>query len=253
MERDDSFNLNDVGAPRCASGSNHGRKGKRTTALLSHAGVPLVGLMLLATLPFVASIQQSVPRVKLKLLQAGSVSLFLGPSDGLHSHSLLLDEERGRLLFGARDHIYLLDPDNLAHAPRKIHWPAPRDRVEMCRLAGKNANLECANFVRVLHNYNRTHVYACGTGAFHPSCAFVEIDGVFQLLSSTVESGRLKCPFDPLQSFTSILTGKMRPSQKKKKKLFSIPLPALSSTHQKCISERHNFTRNEICLCIFLP
>lgn len=37
--------------------------------------------------------------------------------------------------------------------------------------------LECANFVRVIHNYNRTHVYACGTGAFHPSCAFVEISG----------------------------------------------------------------------------
>lgn len=40
-----------------------------------------------------------------------------------------------------------------------------------------SAQLECANFVRVLHTYNRTHVYACGTGAFHPSCAFVEIIG----------------------------------------------------------------------------
>uniref|UniRef100_A0A671V6Y5 Sema domain, immunoglobulin domain (Ig), short basic domain, secreted, (semaphorin) 3D n=1 Tax=Sparus aurata TaxID=8175 RepID=A0A671V6Y5_SPAAU len=81
----------------------------------------------------------------------------------------------------------------------------------MCKLAGKNANLECANFVRVLHNYNRTHVYACGTGAFHPTCAFIELtghrkDGAFQLLSTTVESGRLKCPFDPLQPFTSVLT-----------------------------------------------
>uniref|UniRef100_A0A8C2WP00 Sema domain, immunoglobulin domain (Ig), short basic domain, secreted, (semaphorin) 3D n=1 Tax=Cyclopterus lumpus TaxID=8103 RepID=A0A8C2WP00_CYCLU len=136
----------------------------------------------------------------------------MGPSDGLHSHSLLLDEERGRLLLGARDHIYLLDPDNLARAPRTIHWPASRDRVEMCKLAGKDANLECANFVRVLHNYNRTHFYACGTGSFHPNCAFIEVtghreDGVFQLLSSTVESGRLKCPFDPMQPFTSVLTG----------------------------------------------
>uniref|UniRef100_A0A8C9XKD2 Sema domain, immunoglobulin domain (Ig), short basic domain, secreted, (semaphorin) 3D n=1 Tax=Sander lucioperca TaxID=283035 RepID=A0A8C9XKD2_SANLU len=81
----------------------------------------------------------------------------------------------------------------------------------MCKLAGKNANVSCANFVRVLHNYNRTHVYACGTGSFHPNCAFIEItgrreDGVFQLLSRTVESGRLKCPFDPSQPFTSVLT-----------------------------------------------
>uniref|UniRef100_A0AAX7STP7 Sema domain, immunoglobulin domain (Ig), short basic domain, secreted, (semaphorin) 3D n=1 Tax=Astatotilapia calliptera TaxID=8154 RepID=A0AAX7STP7_ASTCA len=130
------------------------------------------------------------------------VSLFLSPSNGLHSQSLLLDEERGRLLLGARDHIYLLDPDNLAESPTKIHWPALKENVEMCKLAGKNENLECANFIRVLHNYNRTHVYACGTGAFHPTCAFIEItghkkDGVLKLLSNTEESGRLKCPFDP--------------------------------------------------------
>uniref|UniRef100_A0AAX7U3S4 Sema domain, immunoglobulin domain (Ig), short basic domain, secreted, (semaphorin) 3D n=1 Tax=Astatotilapia calliptera TaxID=8154 RepID=A0AAX7U3S4_ASTCA len=129
------------------------------------------------------------------------VSLFLSPSNGLHSQSLLLDEERGRLLLGARDHIYLLDPDNLAESPTKIHWPALKENVEMCKLAGKNENLECANFIRVLHNYNRTHVYACGTGAFHPTC-----DGVLKLLSNTEESGRLKCPFDPLQPFTSVLT-----------------------------------------------
>uniref|UniRef100_A0AAX7VFM3 Sema domain, immunoglobulin domain (Ig), short basic domain, secreted, (semaphorin) 3D n=1 Tax=Astatotilapia calliptera TaxID=8154 RepID=A0AAX7VFM3_ASTCA len=140
-----------------------------------------------------------------------NVSLFLSPSNGLHSQSLLLDEERGRLLLGARDHIYLLDPDNLAESPTKIHWPALKENVEMCKLAGKNENLECANFIRVLHNYNRTHVYACGTGAFHPTCAFIEItghkkDGVLKLLSNTEESGRLKCPFDPLQPFTSVLT-----------------------------------------------
>ncbi|XP_061577955.1 semaphorin-3D isoform X2 [Cololabis saira] len=204
---------NIAGASHSVSGSNYSVKGKRTSAL-SHPWVPLAGLILLATFPFGASIKQSVPRVKLshrELVQAGSVSLFVGPADGLYSHSLLLDEERGRLLLGAKDHIYLLDPENLAKGPRKIYWPAPRDRVEICKLAGKNENLECANFIRVLHNYNRTHVYACGTGAFHPICTFIEVtgqreDGVFQLLPDTVESGRLKCPFDPSQPFTSVLT-----------------------------------------------
>ncbi|XP_068169098.1 semaphorin-3D isoform X2 [Antennarius striatus] len=213
MEGSVNQSLNEIDALRCMSGSNYGGKGKRNKTLF-HPGVPLVGLMLLATLPFGASIKQSVPRVKLshrELLQAGSLTVILGPSDGLHSHSLLLDEERGRLLLGCKDHMYLLDPDNLTNGPRKIHWPASRDRVEICKLAGKNANLECANFVRVLHIYNQTHVYACGTGAFHPICAFIEItshreDGVFRLLSSTVESGRLKCPFDPLQPFSSVLT-----------------------------------------------
>uniref|UniRef100_A0A3B4BHI8 Sema domain, immunoglobulin domain (Ig), short basic domain, secreted, (semaphorin) 3D n=1 Tax=Periophthalmus magnuspinnatus TaxID=409849 RepID=A0A3B4BHI8_9GOBI len=139
------------------------------------------------------------------LVQAGSVSVLLGPSDGLHSHTLLLDEERGRLLLGARDHIYLLDPDNPDKTPRKIHWPASRERVDMCRQAGKNPTLECANFVRVLHNYNHTHLYACGTGAFHPICAYLRITGNTEV-RIIKESGRLKCPFDPAQPFTSVLT-----------------------------------------------
>uniref|UniRef100_A0A4W5MPE9 Sema domain-containing protein n=1 Tax=Hucho hucho TaxID=62062 RepID=A0A4W5MPE9_9TELE len=156
------------------------------------------------------SLSLSLSRSLSELIQGGSVSVFLSPTDGLHSHSVLLDEERGRLLLGAKDSVYLLDPDNLSRAPRKISWPSSRDTVEMCKLAGKNAQLECANFVRVLHNFNHTHVYACGTGAFHPICAFIEIsgrrEGVFQLLSGTVESGRLKCPYDPWQPFTSVLT-----------------------------------------------
>uniref|UniRef100_A0A8B9J2V3 Semaphorin 3G n=1 Tax=Amazona collaria TaxID=241587 RepID=A0A8B9J2V3_9PSIT len=34
---------------------------------------------------------------------------------------------------------------------------------------------DCANYIRVLHPYNRTHLLACGTGAFHPVCAFVYV------------------------------------------------------------------------------
>uniref|UniRef100_A0A3B5MU05 Sema domain, immunoglobulin domain (Ig), short basic domain, secreted, (semaphorin) 3D n=1 Tax=Xiphophorus couchianus TaxID=32473 RepID=A0A3B5MU05_9TELE len=206
---------NKAWTPFCLPVSNYGREGRRTFVLF-HPLVLFVGLILLASLPFGASIKQSVPRVKLsyrELLQAGSIYLFAGPADVLHSHSLLLDEERGSLLLGARDHIYLLDPDNLSKTPRKIHWPALRDRVETCKLAGKSTNLECANFVRVLHNYNRTHVYACGTGAFHPTCAFIEISGqrevnlgILLSFKPQDDSGRLKCPFDPLQPFASVLS-----------------------------------------------
>lgn len=35
--------------------------------------------------------------------------------------------------------------------------------------------MECANFVRVLQPHNRTHLLACGTGAFHPSCALIAV------------------------------------------------------------------------------
>uniref|UniRef100_A0AAY5EZE9 Sema domain, immunoglobulin domain (Ig), short basic domain, secreted, (semaphorin) 3D n=1 Tax=Electrophorus electricus TaxID=8005 RepID=A0AAY5EZE9_ELEEL len=147
-----------------------------------------------------------------ELVHSGSVVPFVGSSVGMHFQTFLLDEERSRLLLGAKDHIYLLDPDNINKHPRKLSWPAPRDRVDMCILAGKNPLTECANFIRVLHNYNRTHVYTCGTGAFQPTCAFLEVrghkeDGWIHLISSSMESGRMKCPFDPRQPFASVLTG----------------------------------------------
>uniref|UniRef100_A0AAY5F5C0 Sema domain-containing protein n=1 Tax=Electrophorus electricus TaxID=8005 RepID=A0AAY5F5C0_ELEEL len=146
-----------------------------------------------------------------ELVHSGSVVPFVGSSVGMHFQTFLLDEERSRLLLGAKDHIYLLDPDNINKHPRKLSWPAPRDRVDMCILAGKNPLTECANFIRVLHNYNRTHVYTCGTGAFQPTCAFLEVrghkeDGWIHLISSSMESGRMKCPFDPRQPFASVLT-----------------------------------------------
>ncbi|PIO24145.1 hypothetical protein AB205_0219110, partial [Aquarana catesbeiana] len=70
---------------------------------------------------------------------------------------------------------------------------------------------ECANFIKVLHHYNKTHLYTCGTGAFHPLCGYVELGSqkeeiVFKLDTQNLETGRLKCPFDPHPPFASIMT-----------------------------------------------
>lgn len=34
---------------------------------------------------------------------------------------------------------------------------------------------ECSNYIRVLQSFNQTHMYICGTGAFHPICAYLEM------------------------------------------------------------------------------
>lgn len=59
--------------------------------------------------------------------------------------------------------------------PPQLAWPAPVEWREECNWAGKDIATECMNFVKLLHAYNRTHLLACGTGAFHPTCAFVEV------------------------------------------------------------------------------
>ncbi|CAL8336592.1 unnamed protein product [Lota lota] len=124
--------------------------------------------------------------------------------------ALLLDEDRGWLLVGGKDHIYLLRSDSLNLPMHTIYWPASNEHVEHCRQAGKSLEMDCANFVRVLQPFNKTHVYVCGTGAYNPQCSYIHLganseEPVF-LLSTTVESGRGKCPFSPREPFTARLT-----------------------------------------------
>uniref|UniRef100_A0A3P8U624 Si:dkey-49n23.1 n=1 Tax=Amphiprion percula TaxID=161767 RepID=A0A3P8U624_AMPPE len=109
---------------------------------------------------------------------------------------LLLDEDQGWLLVGGKDHVYLLRPDG-------IYWPAAREHVEHCRLAGKSLE-DCANFVRLLQPFNKTHIYVCGTGAFHPQCSYLELGP-----NAEVESGRGKCPFSPREPFAARLAGEL--------------------------------------------
>ncbi|KAB0345024.1 hypothetical protein FD754_021950 [Muntiacus muntjak] len=84
------------------------------------------------------------------MLLSNSCIPFLGSSEGLDFQTILLDEERGRLLLGAKDHIFLLSLVDL----------------------NKNFKKEV----------------------------------IFRLDTHHLESGRLKCPFDPQQPFASVMT-----------------------------------------------
>ncbi|MGH0183519.1 UNVERIFIED_CONTAM: hypothetical protein FKN15_012455 [Acipenser sinensis] len=70
---------------------------------------------------------------------------------------------------------------------------------------------ECANYVRMLHPYNRTHLLSCSTGAFQPMCAFIYVghrgEHVFRMDPASVENGRGRCPHDPSKPFASTFIG----------------------------------------------
>uniref|UniRef100_A0AAQ6ABZ3 Sema domain, immunoglobulin domain (Ig), short basic domain, secreted, (semaphorin) 3B n=1 Tax=Amphiprion ocellaris TaxID=80972 RepID=A0AAQ6ABZ3_AMPOC len=122
--------------------------------------------------------------------------------------ALLLDEERGRLFVGAKNFLLSLSLDNIAKQEHKVgqkhHQP---------KLYNMWKGLsDCVNYVKIVHHYNRTHLYACGTGAFHPTCAFVEVghrmeDHVFRIDPSKVEDGKGKSPYDPRHNAASVLVG----------------------------------------------
>ncbi|NXM66193.1 SEM3D protein, partial [Serilophus lunatus] len=149
------------------------------------------------------------------LLKSNSSRLLLASGDRMDFQALLVDEDRAWLMVGAKNHIFLLHLDHPNREPEKIFWPAPREQVEHCQLAGKNMETECANFIRLLQPFNQSHVFACGTGSYQPVCAFIQLgargkhpgDTTMQLVTHSLESGRGRCPYSPHEPFTGLLIG----------------------------------------------
>nr|AAW52551.1 Sema3H [Danio rerio] len=172
-------------------------------------------LMLLAA-PLTDAWKSSQPRLHFQhseLMRSGRLVSLSMPAGDLNS--LLPDEDGRRLYIGMKDHLLSTSLDDITQNPRKIYWPANPDRIQDCTMAGKTLEMDCANFLRVLERYNQTHLYACGTGAFNPRCAFIPTNLFLRAEEQTLqdedtESGRGKCPFDPHQrTATAIIDGEL--------------------------------------------
>uniref|UniRef100_A0A673Z088 Sema domain, immunoglobulin domain (Ig), short basic domain, secreted, (semaphorin) 3Ga n=1 Tax=Salmo trutta TaxID=8032 RepID=A0A673Z088_SALTR len=128
---------------------------------------------------------------------------------------LLMDQDQGRLYLGSREYLVALDMHNVNKEPLIIHWPASDKRKGECRMTGKGGQGECANFVRMIEPWNRTHLYTCGTGAYQPICTFINRgwkaeDYVFRLVPGFLESGKGKCSYDPFQeNIAALINGNL--------------------------------------------
>ncbi|XP_028266559.1 sema domain, immunoglobulin domain (Ig), short basic domain, secreted, (semaphorin) 3H isoform X2 [Parambassis ranga] len=176
-----------------------------TAVLLAHLGAH-----------FTEAWRESQPRLQFtfsELIHNGRLlTLPLAAGD---LHSLLPDEDRRRLYVAMKDNLLSTSLDDITQNPQKLYWPASPERVQQCLMAGKDPQLECANFLRVLHHFNQTHLYVCGTGAFNPHCAFIStssfhLSGGQTLSYSQTECGKGKCPYDPFQkTASSIVDGEL--------------------------------------------
>ncbi|NXJ73539.1 SEM4G protein, partial [Trogon melanurus] len=122
----------------------------------------------------------------------------------LNYSTLLLEDDRGILYVGARGAIFALNSSDVADGShRTIHWEASPEKQMDCLQKGKNNKTECFNHVRFLQRLNSTHLYACGTYAFHPLCAAVDANRF--TLPSRFEEGKEKCPYDPARGYTGLI------------------------------------------------
>ncbi|KAG5847807.1 hypothetical protein ANANG_G00130120 [Anguilla anguilla] len=106
--------------------------------------------------------------------------------EGVQNYStMLLQEDKGLLL---------------------VYWEVKNaDKVE-CTNKGKQPDTECQNYIRVLQEARDGRVYVCGTNAYSPSCAYMQSSEDGQLkLDGAKEDGKGKCPFDPLQRYSSVM------------------------------------------------
>lgn len=137
----------------------------------------------------------------------------LGPGSlgGVSNLSVfLLDRGSGLLYLGGRDALLLLDTTRPNLPPRKIVWDVPQEKRRSCVAKGKT-EADCNNYIRLLEFLGDQQIYVCGTYAFDPQCAFVELSS-FSLLRTEdgavqMETGKGKCPFEPSQHYTAVMAG----------------------------------------------
>lgn len=137
-----------------------------------------------------------------------SSELKLFKEDGIFNYStMLIQEHLGVMLLGAREAVYALDLSNIAVKTSAVYWRVTEEKQRECNNKGKQAEVECRNYIRTLHRLNDTTMYVCGTNAFSPMCDYMSFERGQLRLQGMQEEGKGKCPFDPFQRYSSLMVG----------------------------------------------
>ncbi|XP_034005425.1 semaphorin-4B-like [Trematomus bernacchii] len=147
-----------------------------------------------------SSVSLPPPRNSFLLNSAERPLVFFRPPDLLNSTTLLLSDDGSTLFVGARDAVFSLDvsQSDVISLKRKVEWRPSQSEITECQNKGKDAEVDCPNFVSVLSQVNSSHLYVCGSFAFSPHDAFIDAES-FSLVGLVDAKAKLRCPFSPLQ------------------------------------------------------
>ncbi|NXE16212.1 SEM4B protein, partial [Lophotis ruficrista] len=125
--------------------------------------------------------------------------------------ALLLSPDGGTLYLGARELLLAVNTSHFQRgAPaRRLPWSADEEKKRQCVFKGKDPQRDCHNYIKMLLQLNSTHLYTCGTCAFSPSCAYINVQR-FSLERDAsgkvlLEDGKGRCPFDPEYRSTAVM------------------------------------------------
>lgn len=126
--------------------------------------------------------------------------------EGVFNYStMLLREDLNLLVVGAREAIYALDLSDISKKLSSTKWEVTKEQRDDCENKGKDAEMDCKNYIRILHKTDDNKMYVCGTNAFDPECDYMSFENGQLTLEKKPEDGKGKCPFDPFQRYASIM------------------------------------------------
>lgn len=99
----------------------------------------MIGLAVYITCTTGSSQPQARVSLTFNELQETKTSEFYSISQSpLDYRILLMDEDQDRIYVGSKDHILSLNINNISQNPLSVFWPASTNKVEECKMAGKD-------------------------------------------------------------------------------------------------------------------
>uniref|UniRef100_A0A3P8W5Z6 Semaphorin-1A n=1 Tax=Cynoglossus semilaevis TaxID=244447 RepID=A0A3P8W5Z6_CYNSE len=139
-----------------------------------------------------------------------SVNPHLFHEEGVFNYStMLLREDLDLLVLGAREAVYALDLKDISKKHASVKWEVTEKQKTECQNKGKDPELDCKNYIRILHKMDDDRMYVCGTNAFDPECDYMSYSNGKLTLENKAQDGKGKCPFDPEQRYASIMDGNL--------------------------------------------
>ncbi|XP_074211924.1 semaphorin-4D isoform X4 [Camelus bactrianus] len=196
--------------------------------------VPTGGLLAALAMVFGTAVAFApVPRIT---WEHQEVQLTQFHEPGIFNYSaLLLSEDKDTLYVGAREAVFALNAHNISRKLHEAYWKVSEDKKAKCAEKGKSKQTECLNYIRVLQPLSANALYVCGTNAFQPACDHLSLTS-FQFLGKN-EDGKGRCPFDPAQSYTSVMVDGELYSGTSYNFLGSEPIISRNSSHSPLRTE----------------
>lgn len=169
---------------------------------------PLLSLSVFWLLPLALMLEEDSPLdcVPRRFVPYDRDNAHMFREEGVFNYStMLLREDLDMLVLGAREAVFALDLKDISKKLASVKWEVTQKQKEECKNKGKDPEMDCKNYIRILHKTEDDRMYVCGTNAFDPECDYMSYADGKLTLEDKREDGKGKCPFDPFQRYASIM------------------------------------------------